>query len=117
MTPTPQGRDPAPDMDLPELTQAERRLCEAFPQGRHVVVSPGSEPGADAAGGESWGPERTIRAEVLRDLLLGEVRPPALLSISGAKIIGQLNLDFMQISFPGRRHSNPRASTSGCRTC
>ncbi|TDD39102.1 membrane-associated oxidoreductase [Saccharopolyspora elongata] len=82
------------------MTQAERRLCEAFPQGRHVVVSPGSEPGADAAGGESWGPERTIRAEVLRDLLLGEVRPPALLSISGAKIIGQLNLDFMQISFP-----------------
>ncbi|RKT86152.1 hypothetical protein SAMN05421805_10245 [Saccharopolyspora antimicrobica] len=83
-------------MDLPELTRAERRLREAFPGGGPVVF----EPGTDAVDGESWGPERTIRAEVLRDLLLGEVRPPALLSVSGAKITGALNLDFVQIGFP-----------------
>lgn len=89
-------------MDLPELTQAEGRLREAFSQGGHVVVGPESGPGADAAGGESWAPEGTVRAEVLRDLLLSQARPPAMLSISGAKITGPLNLDFLPIGCPVR---------------
>lgn len=76
------------------MTETERRLRDAVPTGGHVTAGPDD--------GASWGPERSIRADVLRELLLGEVRPPAMLSVSGAKIIGPLNLDFMQVTCPVR---------------
>lgn len=75
-------------MDRSELTEAERRLREAVPLGGHVDAGP--------SGGDP------IRAEVLRDLLLGDVRPPAALSVSGAEITGRLNLDFLRIDCPVR---------------
>src|SRR4051794_19303368 len=72
-----------PPMDLHDLTPAERRVRQAFPTGAEVDFR---RDGDDPAEGDAWGPERTVRAGVLRALLLsspaGENEVPAL-RISG----------------------------------
>lgn len=80
---------------IDELTVAERRVWDAFPRG--VAVDFRADGDEDAADGESWGPERTVRASVLRTLLLtapqedGEI---AALKVSGARITGVLDLRY-----------------------
>ncbi|MDX2933361.1 membrane-associated oxidoreductase [Streptomyces ipomoeae] len=82
-------------MIIDELTAAERRVWEAFPRG--VAVDFRTSDDEEATDGEAWGPERTVRASVLRALLLtvpqeeGEV---AALKISGARITGALDLRY-----------------------
>ena len=59
-------------VDLSGLSGAERLLLKAFPVGAWADLRTG-DPGRDElAGGAGWGPERTIRAEVIASLLLGE---------------------------------------------
>ncbi|MFJ4781329.1 membrane-associated oxidoreductase [Streptomyces sp. NPDC088762] len=82
-------------MEINELTPAERRVWDAFPRGERVDFRQG--PDEDASDGQGWGPERTVRAEVLTSLLLngtsarGQV---AGLNIRGARITGKLNLKY-----------------------
>lgn len=82
-------------MEITELTPAERRVRDAFPRGGRVDFR--EAPDEDAAEGHGWGPERTVRAEVLADLLLngaaarGQV---AGLNIRGARITGKLDLKY-----------------------
>lgn len=82
-------------MEINELTPAERRVWDAFPRGERIDFR--QDPDEDASDGDGWGPERTIRAEVLTDLLLngtsarGQV---AGLNIRGARITGKLNLKY-----------------------
>ncbi|WP_419994026.1 hypothetical protein [Streptomyces boninensis] len=91
-----------------ELTGPERRLWEAFGTASDVDLRSGDpaadDPTADdpttdgpAAAGAGWGRERTIRAEVISALLLGAREPEpgraAGISIIGARITGQLDLD------------------------
>ncbi len=91
-------------IDPAGLTPAERRVWEAFPLGEGVdfreepassAADSGGNPADDPAAGASWGPERTVRAEVLRALLIdgpaqdGEI---AGLKLTGARITGQLDL-------------------------
>lgn len=60
-------------MEITDPTPAEQRVREAFPLGEGVDLRDGADD--DPAAGASWGPERTVRAEVLRALLLdGPVR-------------------------------------------
>lgn len=85
-------------MEITDLTPAERRVWRAFPLDEGVDFRASHE-GADddPENGGSWGPERTIRAEVLRALLLdgptrdGEV---AGLKLIGARITGELRLKY-----------------------
>ncbi|MEV5872732.1 membrane-associated oxidoreductase [Streptomyces sp. NPDC052101] len=85
-------------MDLDELTPAERRVWQAFPRGERVDF--GTAADEDVAEGGSWGPERTVRATVLRALLLhapqeaGEI---AALKLAGAKITGALDLRYATV--------------------
>ncbi|GGZ87673.1 membrane-associated oxidoreductase [Streptomyces subrutilus] len=82
-------------MEINDLTPAERLLWEAFPRGGRVDFR--TAPDEDAAGGADWGPERTVRAEVVTALLLGGPRAPgrvAGLNVRGARITGKLNLKF-----------------------
>ncbi|GAA4100686.1 oxidoreductase [Nonomuraea soli] len=83
------------------LTKAERQLWRAFPSGGTVQLGP-ILPRMDGAGtsapddGHLWGPERTVRAEVVAALLLGAVeadpgRVPAL-RLRGARVVGVLDL-------------------------
>ncbi|GHE32804.1 oxidoreductase [Streptosporangium violaceochromogenes] len=78
------------------LSPAERRVWNAYPSGEWVDLRTG-EPGADdPAGGNAWGPERTVRAEVIAALLLGarESEPgrTAGLRLAGARVDGELDL-------------------------
>ncbi|RSN69991.1 MULTISPECIES: hypothetical protein [Actinomadura] len=88
-------------MEPVELTAAERRVWRAFRTGAKVDFS---RDGDDAADGAAWGPERTVRAWVLRKLLL---RPPengevAALRVSGARITGTLDLQYATVEHPIR---------------
>lgn len=90
-------------MEINDLTPAERRIWDAFPRGEGVDFR--EDPDEDAADGASWGPERTVRAEVLMALLLsgpsvaGQV---AGLKIKGAKVTGKLDLKYAVIDAPMR---------------
>ncbi|MEU6665069.1 membrane-associated oxidoreductase [Streptomyces sp. NPDC046727] len=93
-------------MEIDNLTAAERRVWRAFPRGEAVDFREGAD--EDPAEGGSWGPERTVRAQVVRALLLdgpqqdGEI---ASLSLAGARITGRLDLQYATIDHPVRlRH-------------
>lgn len=88
-------------MEINELTAAEAQVWQAFRTGEPVDFR---EAGGDnAADGADWGPERTVRAPVLRTLLLstqqqdGEIPR---LRLSGARITGHLNLMYAVVDHP-----------------
>ncbi|MEU9377300.1 membrane-associated oxidoreductase [Streptomyces sp. NPDC048255] len=90
-------------MEINDLTPAERRVWEAFPRGEGVDFR--ESPDEDATDGASWGPERTVRAEVLMALLLSEpsvAGQVAGLKIKGAKVTGKLDLKYAAIDVPMR---------------
>jgi uncharacterized protein YjbI with pentapeptide repeats len=78
-------------MEINDLTPAEQRVWRAFATGTEVDFR------AEADG---WGPERTLRAGVLRALLLNGPREPgeiAALKVRGARITGQLDLRYATV--------------------
>ncbi|MFD9726843.1 membrane-associated oxidoreductase [Streptomyces sp. NPDC059072] len=82
-------------MEINDLTPAERRVWDAFPRGERVDFR--EDPDETGAAGGTWGPERTVRAEVLTALLLS--RPGADgqvpgLHVRGARITGKLDLNY-----------------------
>lgn len=86
-------------MDPQSLTPAERRVRDAFPRGKEVDFRQG-EGADDPADGTAWGKERTVRAEVLRALLLTGVIEKAeipALRITGARIVGTLDLQYAKV--------------------
>jgi hypothetical protein len=90
-------------MEINDLTPAERRVWEAFPRGDGVDFR--ESPDEDAADGASWGPERTVRAEVLAALLLsgpGTGGQVPRLNVKGARITGKLNLSYAVVEHPIR---------------
>ncbi|MEW2360132.1 hypothetical protein [Spirillospora sp. NPDC029432] len=78
------------------LSRPEKLLWKAFPHGGWADLRTG-DPAADAvSAAAAWGPERTIRAEVIAALLLGAVAPapgrrPAI-RLRGARVEGRLDL-------------------------
>ncbi len=88
---------------MTDLTPAERRIWQAFPSDEPVDLRGGRTDAA--ADGASWGPERTVRAEVLRALLLtAPTREGAAagLTLQGARITGVLRLKYAAIDHPVR---------------
>ncbi|MGW7278842.1 membrane-associated oxidoreductase [Streptomyces sp. NPDC054844] len=93
-------------MEINDLTPAEVRVWRAFATGTAVDFRTADD--EDPAEGGAWGPERTVRASVLRALLLdgpradGEV---AALSLAGARVTGPLELAYATVDHPVRlRH-------------
>ncbi|MFD3542388.1 membrane-associated oxidoreductase [Streptomyces sp. NPDC058662] len=86
-------------MEINDLTPAERRVWEAFPRGEGVDFR--EHPDDSSVDGAGWGPDRTVRAEVLRALLLGaapaEEGRVAGLKIKGARIVGKLDLRYAAV--------------------
>ncbi|GAA3823088.1 membrane-associated oxidoreductase [Streptomyces phyllanthi] len=84
--------------EINDLTPAEARVWQAFPRGEAVDFRTAED--EDASLGGVWGPERTVRASVLRALLLrapreeGEV---AALKVAGARITGVLDLRYATV--------------------
>ncbi|MDC2957844.1 membrane-associated oxidoreductase [Streptomyces gilvifuscus] len=90
-------------MEINELTEAERRVWRAFATGTAVDFRAGDD--EDAAQGAQWGPERTVRASVLRALLLNGPQEPgeiAALKLAGARITGVLDLRYGATDFAVR---------------
>ncbi|MFG2619701.1 membrane-associated oxidoreductase [Streptomyces sp. NPDC048507] len=91
-------------MEITDLTPAERRVWDAFPRGDGVDFR--AHPEDSSADGAGWGPERTVRAEVLRALLLGagpaEEGRVAGLKVKGAKIVGKFDLRYATVDHPVR---------------
>lgn len=82
-----------------DLSAAERRVWDAYRRGERCVLGGDAAPDRslpDVDEGAGWGPERTVRAEVLARLLVGGPEPlpgrtPAL-DLAGARVTGDLNL-------------------------
>ncbi|MFF5446721.1 membrane-associated oxidoreductase [Streptomyces sp. NPDC012888] len=90
-------------MEITDLTPAERRVWEAFPRGEGVDFR--RHPDERSEDGASWGPERAVRAEVLRALLVsGPVEPGQVpgLKLYGARITGKLDLKYAVVDHPIR---------------
>lgn len=91
-------------MNIEDLTPPERRLWEAFPRGESVVLSSGDPALDDPGTSDRWGRDRVVRAEVLVALLVGAVDPEpgqvAAVRLSGARIIGSLNLGHAEVTVP-----------------
>ncbi|GAB2833102.1 membrane-associated oxidoreductase [Actinocorallia aurea] len=80
-------------MEIADLSETERRVWKAFPAGRVV----------DLRGGA--GPARTVRAQVLKALLLTEPEPSgevSALRLVGARITGRLDLSHAVVRHPVR---------------
>ncbi|MDX3584408.1 membrane-associated oxidoreductase [Streptomyces europaeiscabiei] len=93
-------------MEITDLTPAERRVWQAFSLGEGVDFRNGAVD--DPSLGASWGPERTVRAQVLRTLLIdGPVRDGEIagLKLTGARITGRLDLTYGTIDHPIRLRS------------
>ncbi|MFB4274164.1 hypothetical protein ACBJ59_02620 [Nonomuraea sp. MTCD27] len=86
-----------------ELTPAEQAVSAALPRGQEVDLRSGDPVHDSPADADAWDPGRTIRAEVLAELLLGEYADPGDkpgLRLAGARITGLLHLAFGEIDFP-----------------
>ncbi|HEX4087812.1 MAG TPA: hypothetical protein VHZ33_03795, partial [Trebonia sp.] len=89
-----------------DLTEAERLLWNAFPDGVCVDLRSGDLAADGPATGGEWGSERTVRGEVIRALLLGARESghgsvPGL-RVIGARISGCLDLVDADVRFPVR---------------
>jgi hypothetical protein len=86
-----------------DLTKPEQRLCDAIHTGTLVDFRTGTPKQDPPATGHRWGAERSIRAELIYDLLTGTnpsgLRPRALRRRS-ARITGTLDLEAMTILCP-----------------
>ncbi|GAA2596923.1 MULTISPECIES: membrane-associated oxidoreductase [Streptomyces] len=98
-------------MEINDLTPAESRVRRAFASGTAVdfrTADPNAATADDPADGGTWGPERTVRARVLRSLLLDGPREDGevpVLSLSGARVTGRLELQNATVDHPVRlRH-------------
>ncbi|MEV7083463.1 membrane-associated oxidoreductase [Streptomyces sp. NPDC093516] len=85
-------------MRIDDMTPAEQRVWRAFPRGADVDFRTAAD--EDPARGADWGPGRTVRADVLRALLLSAPREdgetPAL-RLAGARITGELRLQYAEV--------------------
>ncbi|MFG2578174.1 membrane-associated oxidoreductase [Streptomyces malaysiensis] len=100
-----------------DLTGPELRLWEAFAAGDEVDLRPGdtdgdtdggadgeTDGGADGGpvmNGRGWGPERQVRASVIRSLLLGAADSVSgetpMVHLVGARVLGKLRLVFAEV--------------------
>jgi hypothetical protein len=89
-----------------DLSEAERRVWEAFPHGEEVDFTTGKPDEDGLRAGADWGTDRTVRAQVIAALLMSEEMPrshriPAI-RIKGARITERINLAYSTIYHSAR---------------
>lgn len=81
-----------------DLTEAEAALWDAFACGRYLDLRVGNPQADDPARGAGWGGDRTVRGEVISQLMLGAQPGKSgfvpRVHLSGARITGRLVLSF-----------------------
>jgi hypothetical protein len=89
------------DMTIPDVSESERQLLEAYRCGRWLDLGAGSDP-AHSLGSAAESSRRIIRAEVLKAALLGAVAAEpgcaAAVQLRGAHISGPLDLTGINVS-------------------
>lgn len=87
-----------------QLSAAERKLLPAATTGMLVELQDGDAELDNPARGGTWGAGRTVRAEVLADLLTGTLNtdagPPRAIKLRGARITGPLDLEGATLACP-----------------
>jgi hypothetical protein len=107
------SRHPADDLEalararFPDLSQAELKLLRAAPKGEVAWCGPSDkddDPANDPAKAHEWGPEREIRADLIRWLCVNRdpasVVDPKGIQIHAARIAGASDLSFVSVPFP-----------------
>src|SRR5262249_53824326 len=91
-------------MKVADLTEPEKEIWRAAATGALVDLGMGNPQLDSPERGTKWGPERTVRAEVVADLLIGcdEATSVAVRSVclQGARITGDLNLEATTLRCP-----------------
>lgn len=91
-------------MEMPDnLTESEKYLIAQVAKGEFANYSSDHPENDKPANGGNWGPERTIRANVIRALCISTGKypmPPRGLVITGARIEGDLDLGWLTIPVP-----------------
>lgn len=89
-------------LGLRPLTEREQALLDAAEGGRPLDLSTGDPTHDDVVCGHGWGDDRTVRAELLYQLLAGagESSPPRAVVLRGARIGGGLNLESASLVCP-----------------
>jgi len=90
-----------------QLSEAEAKLLRAAPKGDQAVCGPSgdfNDPSNDPSKADEWGPERRVRAELIRWLCTereaaSRVDPKGI-QLVGAKVTGRLDLSFANVPFP-----------------
>ena len=89
------------------LSTAERKLLHAAPLREVPWFGPSDDPdnaANDPAHGESWGPDRTVRAELIAWLLsdpdVSRFVHPSGLALAGARISGNLDFSYATVDKP-----------------
>src|SRR5438105_13657865 len=84
-------------MKVSGLTMSEKKVWQAAATGALVNLQVGNSELDSPERWSEWGPERTVRADVIADLLIGdgEAAPVAVrgVRLQGARITGELNLE------------------------
>ncbi|MEU8404518.1 hypothetical protein AB0C28_55945 [Nonomuraea sp. NPDC048892] len=92
------------EANLGELRGAERAVLAAFVRGAWLDLRTGKAKEDDSTCGESWDLVRTVRAEVIKALLLGVTEadpgwsPP--IRLRGARVVGRLDLMGATVEYP-----------------
>ena len=88
------------------LTECEHKLLQAAPMGETAYCGPSNrddDPLNDATGGDRWDRSREIDANLIRwlcvDRRASQLIDPRGIQIHGARVIGKLDLDFVNIPF------------------
>jgi len=92
-----------------ELSKAELELLRAAPKGEVAFCGPSAQnddPANDPAKADEWGPEREIRADLIRwlcvDRDVASAVDPRGIQVHAARITGGLDLSFVSVPFPLR---------------
>ncbi len=90
-----------------ELSEAERRLLQAAPKGGFAFCGPSemdNDPDNDPTTADNWGPERQIRAQLIRWLCVNQEAANRIdsrgLRLHAGKVTGKLDLSFSAVPFP-----------------
>lgn len=83
--------------DRTDLTECEQEVQRAVRAGELVDLRTGTPERDDPVDGDAWGPERSLRAELLYDLLVTSPAPPRAVVLRGARINGGLNLEAVRL--------------------
>jgi hypothetical protein len=82
------------------LTKCEHELRRAVDTGETVDLRSGNAELDDPVRGAKWGPERTVRAELIYELLVRYATSPRAVVLRGARISGGLNLEAATLACP-----------------